>query len=66
MDLVKLISKHDSVLRLHIEYCSKKRFNTLHKDKIKSTSNTKGRGSLVTFLSKNIIHKIIGFMKKMY
>lgn len=64
MELVKLISEYDPVLRLHIEYCSKKHLNTLHKDKIKSKSNTKGRGSLVTFLSNSIIHKIIGFIKK--
>jgi len=60
MELVKLISKYDPVLRLHIENCTKKYLNNLNK----SDGKKKGRGNMVTFLSKNMYNKIIDIMKK--
>lgn len=62
MELVKLISKYDPVLRLHIEHCTKKRLNTINKN---TTQKTKGRGNLVTFLSKNMFIKIIDIMRNL-
>lgn len=60
MELVKLISKYDPVLRLHIENCTKKYLNNLNK----SDGKKKGRGNMVTFLSKNMFNKIIDIMRK--
>lgn len=61
LEILLLLGKYDPTLRKHLDSVIAKS-EQLHKDR--QTSNTKGRGSFVSFLSNNTIMKIINIMVK--
>lgn len=60
MELVKLISKYDPVLRFYIKNCTTKYLNNLNK----CDGKKNGRGNMISYLSKNMYSKIIDIIRK--
>ncbi|XP_065319253.1 zinc finger MYM-type protein 1-like [Gordionus sp. m RMFG-2023] len=59
LEMIRIISKNDQILRDHLEKAilkSKRRKDTL---KLSNKSKSKGRGSLITLLSKTTVNKVI-------
>ena len=54
LEIIKLISKYDSILETHVAKVAKKN---------RVCSENKGRGSLVTFLSKTAVNSLMNIIR---
>lgn len=53
LELILLVSKYDVLLKEHVDHC------------IQQSTSSQGRGSLVTFLSKNTVSKVVSSISNM-
>ncbi|XP_004207702.2 uncharacterized protein LOC124818104 [Hydra vulgaris] len=63
--LVQLLAKYDPLLASHLSMCQEKSTKRIEKLKRPGKAGSKGRGALVTFLSKTTISKLLNIMKNM-
>ncbi|XP_004209165.1 uncharacterized protein LOC101237930 [Hydra vulgaris] len=63
--LVQLLAKYDPLLASHLSMCQEKSTKRIKKLKRQGKAGSKGRGALVTFLSKTTISKLLNIMKNM-
>ncbi|XP_004207885.1 uncharacterized protein LOC101235251 [Hydra vulgaris] len=63
--LVQLLAKYDPLLASHLSMCQEKSTKRIEKLKRQGKAGSKGRGALVTFLSKTTISKLLTIMKNM-
>lgn len=61
LELVLLLAKYDSVLNSHVQECIRK--SLLLKEKSKKRAGRRGRGNLVTFLTKNTVNLILDIFR---
>jgi hypothetical protein len=66
LEIIKLVGKFDAILQSHLTTVVEKSNMAMKKQsakKDKKKSKNRGRGSLITFMSKTTISKLIGIMK---